>query len=464
MNFLILPNQLFEIKDKKYKYILYEHPMFFFRDGMKFNKIRIALHRASFRIFYNDLKRKGFDVDYVSFNEELKIDNATMFDPIDESVLESLSHLKLTILNSPNFINSKEEVYNFRFSGRYSQTTFYNYQRVHRNILMKLGKPVGGKFSFDTENRKKLPRGTEIPKRIRYDSIYLDEAKKYTEKHFPSHYGNLDNVNLFPFSRETAEKSLDIFLNTNLENFGPYQDSIDSENAFLFHSNISFALNVGLLSPNKVVEKAVAKYNGDNIASVEGFVRQILGWREYMRLLYVRERKNIKANKLSSYNKVNEKWYRGTTGILPIDNTVKRAFNYGYLHHIERLMVMANFMNLCSIHPDDVYKWFMEFAVDSYDWVMLGNVYSMGLFADGGLSTTKPYVTSSNYILKMSNYKKGKWCEIWDALYYNFLNTHREIISKNRRAGSYMMSHLKNKKNLDDVIKVANSFLSELNG
>ena len=125
---------------------------------------------------------------------------------------------------------------------------------------------------------------------------------------------------------------------------------------------------------------------------------------------------------------------------------------------------MANFMNLCSIHPDDVYKWFMEFAVDSYDWVMLGNVYSMGLFADGGLSTTKPYVTSSNYILKMSNYKKGKWCEIWDALYYNFLNTHREIISKNRRAGSYMMSHLKNKKNLDDVIKVANSFLSELNG
>jgi deoxyribodipyrimidine photolyase-related protein len=151
-------------------------------------------------------------------------------------------------------------------------------------------------------------------------------------------------------------------------------------------------------------------------------------------------------NFLGHKNKMPKSFYSGETGILPVDNTIKKIINTAYCHHIERLMILGNFMLLTKINPLFIYEWFMEMFIDAYDWVMVPNVYAMSQFADGGTITTKPYFSSSNYILKMSNYKKGKWCEVWDALFYIFLDEHREIIEKNPRLG-VLTRHLDNLSN-----------------
>ena len=170
------------------------------------------------------------------------------------------------------------------------------------------------------------------------------------------------------------------------------------------------------------------------INSCEGFIRQIIGWREFIRGIYfckgVEERtKNFWGFK----RKISKSFYDGNTGIEPVDDTIKKINTTAYAHHIERLMIMGNFMLLCEFDPDEVYKWFMELFIDAYDWVMVPNVYGMSQFADGGLMSTKPYISGSNYILKMSNYKKGKWCTIWDSLFWNFIDKKREFFEKNPR-------------------------------
>ena len=167
-----------------------------------------------------------------------------------------------------------------------------------------------------------------------------------------------------------------------------------------------------------------------------------------------------KSNIFQNKKKLNRKWYNGTLGILPVDDTIKSAFKYGYLHHILRLMVMSNFMNLCEIHPDEVYKWFMEFSVDSYDWVMIQNVYSMGMWSDGGLTMRKPYISTDNYILNMSNYpKKNDWGEIWKSLYYNFLEKHQKILLKTPYGRNLVNWNKKSKKEKNEILNIGRNFL-----
>ncbi|MEZ4782428.1 MAG: FAD-binding domain-containing protein, partial [Flavobacteriaceae bacterium] len=226
------------------------------------------------------------------------------------------------------------------------------------------------------------------------------------------------------------------FLEFRFHEFGVYEDAIVKSNHILNHSLLSPLINTGLLNPNDVIQKAIdyAKAHEVPINSVEGFVRQIVGWREFIRGVYEVKGTEERTKNFWNFTRTLPKsFYNGTTGIEPVDTTIKNILKTGYVHHIERLMILGNFMVLCEIHPDDVYKWFMELFIDAYDWVMVPNVYGMSLYADGGLMSTKPYISSSNYIMKMSNYKKGSWQDIWDGLFWMFMDKHRDFFITNPR-------------------------------
>jgi deoxyribodipyrimidine photolyase-related protein len=195
---------------------------------------------------------------------------------------------------------------------------------------------------------------------------------------------------------------------------------------------------VGLLNPLDVIEKAIefAKKNDVPLNSTEGFVRQILGWREFIRGVYEAVGTKERTKNFWKFSrKIPKSFYDGTTGIQPIDDVIKKVNKTAYAHHIERLMILGNFMVLCEFDPDEVYQWFMELFIDAYDWVMVPNVYGMSLFADGGLMSTKPYISSSNYIMKMSNYRKGNWQKTWDGLFWTFMDKHRDFFLSNPRLG-----------------------------
>jgi deoxyribodipyrimidine photolyase-related protein len=195
-------------------------------------------------------------------------------------------------------------------------------------------------------------------------------------------------------------------------------------------------LNIGLITPKQILNSTLEYSKEFNVPlnSLEGFVRQIIGWREFIRAVYhLKGSKQRTTNFWNFSKKIPNTFYNGSTGIIPVDNIIKNINKNGYAHHIERLMVLGNIMCLMRFDPNEVYKWFMEMFIDSYDWVMVPNVYGMSQFADGGIMSTKPYISGSNYILKMSNYKKEAWCELWDALYWRFIDDHRDFFNKNYR-------------------------------
>ena len=196
-------------------------------------------------------------------------------------------------------------------------------------------------------------------------------------------------------------------------------------------------LNVGLITPQEIVSESLqfARKNNIPINSTEGFIRQIIGWREFIRGIYECKGSEQRTKNFWGFKrKIPKSFYDGSTGIEPIDITIKKVLKTGYCHHIERLMVLGNFMILCEFDPDEVYRWFMELFIDAYDWVMVPNVYGMSQFADGGLMATKPYISGSNYLMKMSDYKKGEWQTIWDALFWRFMHVHRDFFSKKSKA------------------------------
>jgi deoxyribodipyrimidine photolyase-related protein len=223
------------------------------------------------------------------------------------------------------------------------------------------------------------------------------------------------------------------------------------------------ALNIGLITPSEVLRITLdfAKENNIPINSLEGFIRQIMGWREYIRAIYELEGvKQRNSNFFELGRRIPESFYNATTGIEPIDDTIRKVLSTAFTHHIERLMILGNFMLLSEFHPNEVYKWFMEMFIDAYDWVMVPNVYGMSQYADGGLICTKPYISSSNYILKMSNYKKGEWSEIWDSLYWRFLYNHKEKLTDNPRMSMMLRTLEKiDIKKIESFIKKGDLFI-----
>lgn len=377
--------------------------------------------------------------------------------------------LPIEFLENPQFINSPEDNQSYRDSKkRWFMADFYKSQRRRLDLLMEDDQPVGGKWSFDEDNRKKVPKKllSEIPTvpKIKHDDMDL-EARDYVDKRFGENYGRLENLH-YPTNHAAAKRWLKDFLKRRFVNFGVYEDAIVEGESWLWHSVLTPMLNTGLLTPNQVVTETMTfvKKNDVPLNSVEGFIRQIIGWREFIRATYQDHGVEMRTtNHWNHHRKIPSTFYDATTGIAPIDDTIERILDTGYCHHVERLMVLGGFMFLCEFDPDEIYRWFMEMFIDSYDWVMVPNAYSMSQHADGGLITTKPYFSGSSYIRKMSHYKKEPWCEIWDGLYWRWVWLHSDSLAKNPRwAMMCSMAKKMDKAKRDSHLKVADAYLATL--
>lgn len=499
---------------KKSKVFLVEEEHYFNRKNrthgsMKLNILKPIYHRATMRCYYDYLISKGIECQYIEIrkdwtkivNHHVDKNNAALnfYDPVDRYIEKKLNtnFEQYNIINTPRFFLTTEEMESY--TGALRQTSFYKWIRETKNILMNENKnravPEGGKLTYDKENRKSPYPGIEddVDDKVDYtDNHYVVEAFKYVKRTFneddhtiwgKESMGQLKKLEdaeialKFPIDRKGSLARLRYFIRTNLIRFGDFQDVMlnDSENSFVFHSALSPMMNIGLLTPEEIVKEVINHYESlrtsdkkKKLNDVEGFVRQILGWREFCRYMYQHHSdKYMGKNYFNATKRLNKEWYNATTGILPIDTCIKKAFRFGYLHHIERLMLIANYMTLTGISPSHMYRWFMEFSLDSYDWVMEFNVYCMGSYADGGQFTSKPYISTSKYILSMSTYTKKDyvnseidnnesesnhsdtstihiWSKFWDDLFWQFLKIHKTKIKKiGRLAGllRYVKKH-----------------------
>ncbi|MEY4740088.1 MAG: hypothetical protein RLZZ05_1472 [Bacteroidota bacterium] len=458
---ILFPHQLFEqnpLIEKADTIYLVEEWLYF--KQFNFHQQKIFFHRASMKAYQSHLVALNINVEYIdAFNDlsdirkliahlkSIGVDGFAYIDTTDQWLEQRIQKaceqhgVAAHKNNSPLFLLTSEENAHY-FSGRKRmfQTDFYKNQRQQRNILMDTDKiPMGGKWTFDDENRLKYPKGkTPPPVHFLASNQLHDEAAQYVRQYFPDNYGNLNPQFIYPTNFADSKQWLKTFFATRFAEFGAYEDSIVTKEIFLHHGVLTPMLNVGLLTPQYVIDEALAYASAHDIPinSLEGFIRQILGWREFIRAVY-----ELKGNEERTRNywgftrKIPASFWNGTTGIEPIDSTIKKILETGYCHHIERLMVLGNFMLLCEFDPNEVYRWFMEMFIDAYDWVMVPNVYGMSQFADGGLMSTKPYISGSNYLMKMSDYPKGDWQAVWDGLFWRFMHVHRDFFLRNPRLG-----------------------------
>ena len=488
--FLILGNQLFPkkfIDNYKNDFIFYMAEDNYLASYIKHHKKKILYFFSCMREYRDDLLKSGFRVQYLQINENKykhffdhlekfikskKISHINFFE-IEDKDFEiqylnflNLKKLDFTQINSPMFLTSREEFKSYLSNNKkILMGNFYKSQRLKHDILInKNNTPTGGKWSFDEDNRKKLPKDMIVPKISLHKTIFYKEIAKIINDKFAKNFGNLNENSIFPTNRKNSLLYLKKFIKEKLVHFGDYEDFMDKNNLILFHSGLSAPLNMGLITPDDILKEIkAAGYNSISLNNLEGFIRQIIGWREFIRGMNQNYYHDfIEKNFFNHQNKLSKHWYEGTTGIEIVDDCINNLKENGYLHHIPRLMVLANIMNLCQIHPRSIYSWFMETFIDSSDWVMVPNVYGMGLFSDGGIFATKPYICGSNYILKMSNYKRGEWCEIVDGLYWSFIEKNRNFFEKNFRLN--MMVKLLDKMDIQrkkHLKKIANEFIKK---
>ncbi|MFY0608300.1 MAG: cryptochrome/photolyase family protein [Cyclobacteriaceae bacterium] len=486
---LVFPHQLFAdtplLENGHTIYIIEE---FLFFNQYKFHKKKLAFHRSSMKQYQKKLADYQ-DVRYIDAIDPLS-DVRNLLDDLAHKGVKEIHYtdvtdnwlssriqektrehgLKTVVYPSPLFLNTHEELEPFFRSDKtkFYHTTFYIDQRKKFKILIgEDDKPIGEKWTFDQENRKKYPK-KKTPPAIQYpdSNQYFEEAKEYVETHFGNCPGGLGSTPLYPTSKDEADCWFEDFLKTRLSEFGTYEDAIVKEENILHHSVLTPMLNVGLISPEYIVQRTLDFGAQEHVPinSLEGFLRQIIGWREFIRGVY--ESKGTEERNRNFWKfkrKIPSSFYDGTTGIDPVDSTIRKVLETGYCHHIERLMVLGNFMMLCEFDPDEVYRWFMELFIDAYDWVMVPNVYGMSQFADGGLMSTKPYISGSNYLMKMSNYPKGDWQETWDGLFWRFMHVHKDFFLQNPRLSMLVrtLDHMDDNK-LNDHLNKAKTFLSRL--
>ena len=437
------------------------------------------------RSYADDLKKNKFKLKYINLNNEFnvsyekklenyikekKINELISFEIEDKffenRIIYLTKKLKINwkVIQTPMFINSRNEFKEYlNKTKKPFMANFYKLARTKIDILMDKGKPKGGKWSFDEDNRKKLPSSIKIPEMISInETVHTKKLKKEVQKIFPKHPGIVDNFWL-PTTYSDAIRWLDHFIEKKFNLFGDYEDSLDTNNNFLFHSVLSPLINLGLLTPDIIIKRIRKVENKIKINSYEGYVRQIIGWREFIRGIYQNYDRELEENNFFKHkNSLTKSWYHGTTGLDPLDHSIKNAIKFGYTHHIERLMILCNIMNLCEIEPKQVYNWFMEMFVDSSDWVMSPNVYGMGLFSDGGIFSTKPYICGSSYFMKMMNFKRGNWNDIMDGLYWRFISKNRKFFQKNPRLNMMVIIYDKMKiERKKNIIKKANKFISD---
>ena len=418
---------------------------------------KIVLFLAAMRSYADELEESGYQVTYhrldssgtESYEQKLE---AAMRDhgatciqhfeiedkPMENRLVDFANRngFDRDELPSPMFTCSRDTFSTFASNkSRLLMGDFYKQQRRSLDVLVGAdSQPLGGQWSFDADNRKKLPRNVQPPE-VAWETpgAHENEVIELVRREFNDHPGDAREFG-WPTTRKQAREWLDDFVTNRLGDFGPYEDAISSRSATVFHSMLSPCLNLGLLTPREVIDAALARVDDVPMQSLEGFVRQVIGWREFVRGIYRNYSELQDATNFWSHEReMLPSWHDGTTGIVPLDDAIHTAQRLGWAHHIPRLMILGNLMTLCEIRPSSVHRWFMEMFVDSSEWVMGPNVYGMGLFSDGGIFATKPYICGSNYLLKMSDYKKAPWCDIVDGLYWRFIDKHREFFSGNPR-------------------------------
>ena len=466
--FLLFGDQLF---DPKYFNKFKDQPFLMIEEDslarhFPYHKMRLTFLLVAQRHFFNELTGQGYKVTRFNLSDKrpyldklkdfLHTNNCTeihCFKKEDKFFRKTLIdfckkfNIALREYSSPAFLCKDQEFEDYlKKTNKPFMKTFYEQKRKEWNILVDAaGKPIGGKWSFDVENRSKLKKGTIIPNLI---TLEKDEITKITQDEiksiFKTHPGLNDDM-IYPVKRSDARLWLKHFYEKKLHHFGEFEDAIVKNEPFVFHSLLSPLINCGLLTPREVIDEALkfAAINKPPLNSLEGFIRQIMGWREFIRGIYIfYSEKQESSNFFLHERNLSDRWYSGSTGIEILDNTISKVNRYGYAHHIERLMILSNLMLLCEIHPRKVHHYFSQMFVDSFDWVMGPNIYGMGQFSDGGIFATKPYICGSNYMHKMSDYKRGEWCEVVDALYWTFMEKNKLFFQSNPRL-SMLIGNLK---------------------
>ncbi|BAM02964.1 cryptochrome/photolyase family protein [Phycisphaera mikurensis] len=504
---VVLGNQLFEAKHWTQAGVdPAGTPLFMAEDlGLctyfRHHQHKLVLFLAAMRSHRDALQKAGFDVAYRAFGDEDaepetpylqklgawldtlgSVEELVLFEVEDrwfEAELEAWADargLGLAFLQSPMFLTSREQFAEYLedADGKPFMARFYQRQRRRLKLLMDdWGRPVSGKWSLDHENREKLPAGVEVPETSwAKPTTHVRDVCRVVADRFAGHPGDVGNFWL-PTTRKQALAWLKAFLDDRFERFGPYEDALSNRDPVLFHSALSPVLNLGLLTPREVVAAAVDHARKHEEAagepfplnSLEGFVRQVIGWREFVRGVYGHfDEEQDGSNRWDNHRKPTRAWWDGTTGVPPLDDAIRKANRLGWTHHIERLMVMGNLFNLCEIEPREAHRWFMEMYVDSSDWVMGPNVYGMGLCSDGGIFATKPYICGSSYLVKMSDsYKKtGKgnaWADAVDGLYWRFIDKHRDFFNANPRMAVMVGTYDKMKPERKKTIREAGEAL-----
>ena len=426
---------------------------------------------AAMRDFGQHLKDQGFTVQYLklddskntqSLTDNLKLlieeHNITKFEyqlPDEYRLDEQLSafcnsvDIDTEAFSTEHFYTERNDLKQF-FKGKkqYLMENFYRDMRKKHDILMVAGQPEGGKWNYDKSNRNKWKAEHPIPP-YKYFKNDIEAIASLLKKEDIKTIGTLDTKTFsYPINRQQALEQIKYFCEVLLIHFGDYQDAMHTDQVYLFHSRLSFAMNLKLISPKNIVDTVLnywRKHGEDiNISQVEGFIRQILGWREYMRGMYWALMPEYKTlNYLENNNNLPDFYWTGNTKMNCLKQSITNSLDNGYAHHIQRLMVTGNFALLAQIDPDQVDAWYLGIYVDAVEWVQLPNARGMSQFADGGKIATKPYVSSGSYIHKMGNYcdschynkkeKLGDKACPFNSLYWNFLDEKRKQLGDNFR-------------------------------
>lgn len=456
---------------------------------------KIAFLFSAMRKFAAALKKEGWQVSYSQLDDtenagsipaELlrRAENTGASEviatrPGEWRLIEALEEtpLKMTLLEDDRFLASHSEFESWA-EGRKALRMEYFYREMRRKtkLLMEGDAPVGGQWNFDHDNRKPAPDDVSYEGPLQFEPDQLtQEVLELVEASFDAHFGSLEGFS-YATTREEALQALDHFIEHALPSFGDYQDAMLRDNAFLYHAVLSPYLNAGLLGPLEICKAAEAAYDKGHapINAVEGFIRQIIGWREYVRGIYFLKGPEYTVQNVLEHTRDLPALYWGAkTHMQCLSQSIEQTRAESYAHHIQRLMVTGNFALLAGIDPHQVHEWYLEVYIDAYEWVEAPNTIGMSQFADGGVIASKPYVSSGAYINRMSDYcktchysvkeKTGEAACPFNLLYWDFLIRHQKRFSNNARMGNmYRTWERMDEDHRAQVLRDAAAFLEKL--
>jgi deoxyribodipyrimidine photolyase-related protein len=470
-------------------------------DYVKHHIQKIAGFFAAMRQFADELKSLGHQVVYFKINDEQNTQSLTRnletlitqngilnFEyqlpdeyRIDEQLKTFCASLSIsyTVYDTEHFLSTREDIAQL-FAGKKQvlMETFYREMRLRYGIMMEGKKPVGGKWNYDSENRNKWKGNPPSPKHNLIEND-VSQIVEEIQDSCAEYFGNINALKFsWPISRNQGLKLLEYFVKESLPFFGQFQDAMTEKEAYLFHSRLSFALNIKLISPLEVVQRAIQEWESHptaiSLPQIEGFVRQIIGWREYMRGIYWWKMPEYEhMNFFGHEQKLPHYFWDADTNMNCVHHAVKNSLDNAYAHHIQRLMVTGNFALLAGIHPDEVDAWYLGVYIDALQWVEITNTRGMSQYADGGIVGSKPYVSSANYIDKMSDYcgscyynktkKHGENACPFNSLYWHFYARNENLLAKNPRIG--MMYNVLRKMQPDErnkILEQGENYLAQL--